>query len=79
MKKINKILKSDLWVTEYGGDAMIGLCSKIYIVQKTTTIHTSSTVMAAFRLLRRAKRLQSKRLVNRVVRRRNGRWPPDSS
>jgi len=54
-----------LFKIEYEGDAMIGLCSKTHIVQKTTTIHTSSTAMSAFRLLRRAKRLPPKRLVNR--------------
>ena len=56
-----------LFKIEYKGDAMIGLlvCSKTYIVQKTTTIHTSSTAMSCFRLLRRAKRLPPKRLGNR--------------
>ena len=45
---------------------MIGLCSKTYIVQKTKTIHTSNKRMAAnFRLLRRAKKLQVKRLAHR--------------
>ena len=61
-----------LFKIEYEGDAMIGLlvCSKTYIVQKTTTIHTSSMAMSCFRLLRRAKRLPPKRLVNlpRLVR-----------
>ena len=56
-----------LFKIEYEGDAMIGLlvCSKTYIVQKTTPIHTSSTAMSCFRLLRRAKKLPPKRLVNR--------------
>ena len=44
---------------------MIGLCSKTYIVQKTRIVHTSSTRMTAFKLLRRAKKLPVKRLRNR--------------
>ena len=40
-------------------------CSKTYIVQKTKTVPISNTRMAAFRLLRRAKKLPIKRLVHR--------------
>jgi hypothetical protein len=54
-----------LFKVEYEGDVMIGLCSKTYIVQKTKTVPTSNTRMAAFRLLRRAKKLPVKRLVHR--------------
>jgi hypothetical protein len=50
---------------EYEGDVMIGLCSKTYIVQKIKTFPTSNTRMAAFRFLRRAKKLPIKRLVHR--------------
>jgi len=54
-----------LFKVEYEGDVMIGLCSKTYIVQKIKTVPTSNTRMAAFRLLRRAKKLPVKRLVHR--------------
>ena len=49
---------------------MIGLYSKTYIVQKTESVSTSSTAMAAFKLLRRAKKLPVNRLHNhpRLVR-----------
>ena len=59
-----------LFKVEYEGDVMIGLCSKTYIVQKTESVSTSSTAMAAFKLLRRAKKLPVKRLHNhpRLVR-----------
>lgn len=49
---------------EFEGDVMIGLCSKTYIVQKTESVSTSSTAMAAFKLLRRVKKLPVKRLHN---------------
>jgi hypothetical protein len=55
-----------LFKLEYEGDVMIGLCSKTYIIQKIKTVPTSNTRMAAFRLLRRAKKLPVKRLVHRV-------------
>ncbi|XP_071137847.1 uncharacterized protein [Mytilus edulis] len=54
-----------LFKVEYEGDVMIGLCSKTYIVQKSKLVYTSNTKMAAFRLLRRAKKLAPKRLVHR--------------
>ena len=54
-----------LFKVEYEGDAMIGLCSKTYIVQKTKTVPMTSTVMTAFSRLRRAKKLPPKRLINR--------------
>jgi hypothetical protein len=54
-----------LFKLEYEGDVMIGLCSKTYIIQKIKTVPTSNTRMAAFRLLRRAKKLPIKRLVHR--------------
>ena len=53
-----------LFKVEYEGDVMNGLCSKTYIVQKTKTVPTSNTRMAAFRLLRRAKKLPVKRFVH---------------
>lgn len=53
-----------LFKLEYEGDVMIGLCSKTYIVQKTRTVPVSSKVMTARKLLRRAKGLPRKRLVN---------------
>ena len=54
-----------LFKLEYEGDVMIGFCSKTYIIQKINTVPTSNTRMAAFRLLRRAKKLPVKRLVHR--------------
>ncbi len=49
-----------LFKLEYQGDEMIGLCSKTYIVRKS--IHPTSTLIVAHRLLRRAKGLKPKRL-----------------
>lgn len=54
-----------LFKVEYEGDVIIGLCSKTYIVQKTKTVPVSSTLITAFNLLRRAKRLPRKRLARR--------------
>ncbi|CAC5399972.1 unnamed protein product [Mytilus coruscus] len=44
-----------LFKVEYEDDVMIGQCSKTYIVQKSRTVHTSNTMITAFKLLRRAK------------------------
>lgn len=53
-----------LFKVEYEGDAMIGLCSKTYIVQKAKTVPVSSAVMTGCKLLRKAKRLPRKRLAS---------------
>ena len=53
-----------LFKVEYEGDAMIGLCSKTYIVQKAKTVPVSSAVMTGCKLLRKAKRLSRKRLAS---------------
>ena len=54
-----------LFKIEYEGEVMIGLCSKTYIVQRSKVVHTSSTKMTAFKLLRRSKKLPVKRLAHR--------------
>ena len=51
-----------LFKIEYEGDAMIGLCSKTYIVAKKKTLVPTNTVLTAYRLLRKAKRMRPKRL-----------------
>ena len=51
-----------LFKIEYEGDAMIGLCSKTYIVAQKKSKITPSTVLVASRLLRKAKRLRRKQL-----------------
>jgi hypothetical protein len=51
-----------LFKIEYEGYAMIGLCSKTYIVAKKNTFITSNTMTTATRLLRKAKNLKPKRL-----------------
>ena len=52
----------ELFKLGYKGDVMIGLCSKTYIVGKTTTSLSSSTSIVANALLRRAKKQTVKRL-----------------
>ena len=39
---------------------MIGLCSKTYIISRSKVVKTSATQIAAYQLLRRAKKLKSK-------------------
>ena len=59
-----------LFKTEYEGQEMIGLCSKTYVVSKTVASRSSSAVLTAARLLRRARRQGPKRLdVRPLVRR----------
>jgi hypothetical protein len=52
-----------LFKIEYEGDAMIGLCSKTYIVGKKMTKITPDVVLCATQLLRKAKNLKRKRLL----------------
>ena len=51
-----------LFKIEYEGDAMIGLCSKTYVVAKKVSTLPSNSILSASRLLRKAKRLRPKRL-----------------
>ena len=51
-----------LFKIEYEGDAMIGLCSKTYIVAQKKSKITSSTVFVVSRLLRKSQMLRRKRL-----------------
>ena len=55
-----------LFKLEWQGDCLIGLCSKTYIVARSKVAKTSSTQMAAYRLLRRAKNLKPKPKVKRT-------------
>ena len=54
-----------LFKLEWQGDTMIGLCSKTYIVSRSKPVVTSTSQIAAYRLLRRAKHLKLKRLSRR--------------
>ena len=54
-----------LFKLEWQGDTMIGLCSKTYIVSRSKVVKTSTTQIAAYRILRRAKHLKLKRLSRR--------------
>jgi hypothetical protein len=49
-----------LFKLEFQGDTIIGLCSKTYIVSKTEIVKTTSTTIAATRILKRVKRLKTK-------------------
>ncbi|KAJ8300697.1 hypothetical protein KUTeg_022216 [Tegillarca granosa] len=51
-----------LFKLEYRGDEIIGLCSKTYIVRQTKVVKPSSTRLTAYKLLRKAKRLKSRKL-----------------
>ena len=54
-----------LFKLEWQGDTMIGLCSKTYILSRSKPVVTSTSQIAAYRLLRRAKHLKLKRLSRR--------------
>ena len=54
-----------LFKLEWQGDTMIGLCSKTYIVSRSKPVVTSTSQIAAYRILRRAKHLKLKRLSRR--------------
>ena len=54
-----------LFKPKWQGDTMIGLCSKTYIVSRSKVVKTSTTQIAAYRILRRAKHLKLKRLSRR--------------
>ena len=49
-----------LYKLEWQGDCLIGLCSKTYIISRLKVVKTSTTQIAAYQLLRRAKKLKSK-------------------
>ena len=52
-----------LFKLEWQADTMIGLCSKTYIIARSKVVKTSSTQIAAYGLLRRAKKLKLKQKV----------------
>ena len=55
-----------LFKVEWQGDCLIGLCSKTYIISRTKRLKTSASQIAAYRLLRRAKKLKFRQLFGRL-------------
>ena len=49
-----------LFKLEWQGECLIGMCSKIYIISHSKVVKTPSTQIAAYQLLRHAKKLKSK-------------------
>ena len=49
-----------LFKLEWQADCLIGLCSKTYIISRSKVVKTSNTQLAAYQLLRSAKKLKSK-------------------